>query len=172
MDRVIDFASPPGRLRLRPETEADRDFRFELFCASRSPEWQMVALEPTLFRQIMLQQFQAQTQSYGTQFPLARFDIVELDGGAVGRFVVDRRDTSIHVVDIAILPAFRRRGIGTALMTALIDQACRTEKPVRLMVASSNDPSMQFYLRLGFAVIETYPAYLEMEWRRETKPLP
>ncbi len=32
MDRVIDVASPLGRLRLRPERDGDEDFRFDLFC--------------------------------------------------------------------------------------------------------------------------------------------
>jgi hypothetical protein len=34
-----------------------------------------------------------------------------------------------------------------------------------LKVASSNDPSMRLYLRLGFEVIGTTEAYLQMEWR-------
>jgi ribosomal protein S18 acetylase RimI-like enzyme len=37
--------------------------------------------------------------------------------------------------------------------------------PVRLEVASENDPSFRLYQRLGFAPIETHPFYMRLEWR-------
>lgn len=79
--------------------------------------------------------------------------------------MVDRPGTEVHIVDQAVVPAMRNRGIGTAVMRALMDEAARAGLPVRLKVASSNDPSMQLYLRLGFVPIETAPLYIDMEWR-------
>jgi hypothetical protein len=37
--------------------------------------------------------------------------------------------------------------------------------PVRLEVASENDPSFRLYQRLGFAPIETFTFYMRLEWR-------
>jgi ribosomal protein S18 acetylase RimI-like enzyme len=37
--------------------------------------------------------------------------------------------------------------------------------PVRLEVASANDPSLRLYQRLGFVPIETVPLYMRLEWR-------
>jgi hypothetical protein len=39
-------------------------------------------------------------------------------------------------------------------------------------VASSNDPSMRLYLRLGFVPTETAPLYIELAWTppREAPP--
>lgn len=165
MDRVIDISSPLGKLRLRPERAGDEDFRFDLFCSSRPPEWQMAGFDPHLLRHLMRQQFQAQTVGYLTQFPGARFDIVELDGAPVGRIVVDRPGGLIHIIDQAIVPGLRGRGIGASIMASLMDEADRGGIPVRLKVASDNDPSMRLYLRLGFAVIDRTEMYLEMEWR-------
>ncbi|PSJ65703.1 GNAT family N-acetyltransferase [Kumtagia ephedrae] len=165
MHDVVDVASPLGRLQLRPEREDDQAFRFDLFCNSRLPEWRLVALDPNLFQQIMRHQFHAQTVSYRAQFPNARFDIVELDRAPVGRIVVNRPGDVIHIVDQAIVPELRSRGIGTGIMTALMEEARRNDIPVRLKVASDNDPSMRLYFRLGFAVIDTTVTYLEMEWR-------
>jgi hypothetical protein len=45
-----------------------------------------------------------------------------------------------------------------------MDEAAAMDLPVRLKVASSNDPSMRLYLRLGFVPIETVPLYIELEW--------
>jgi RimJ/RimL family protein N-acetyltransferase len=169
MNRVITISSPLGELRLRPEGPRDQDFRFELFRNSRPPEWQMTGFEPSLLRQIMHQQFHAQTVSYRAQFPKARFDVIELDRKPIGRIVVDRPGICIHLVDQAIVPELRGRGIGTSIMTSLMNEAAQGEMPLRLKVSSDNDPSMRLYLRLGFEVSETSPMYLEMEWRGDRR---
>jgi RimJ/RimL family protein N-acetyltransferase len=164
LGEILRIASPAGMLTLRPEREADRDFRFRLFCESRLPEWYAVALDPRVREALMQHQFAAQTTTYRQRFPRARFDIIELKGEPIGRIVVNRPGTTVHLVDHAIVPRLRNRGIGTAIMQALMDEARRARMPMRLKVASSNDPSMRLYLRLGFVPIEEAAAYIEMQW--------
>jgi len=165
MGDVIVIPSPLGRLELRPEREDDQAFRYRLFCESRPPEWDMVQLHPQLRQQLMQHQFEAQTKSYRVQFPKARFDIIELDGQSIGRIVVDRPGDVLHLVDQAIVPHLRNKGLGTTIMRSLLDEAGARKLPVRLMVGSSNDPSLRLYLRLGFVPIKTVPLYIELEWR-------
>lgn len=167
---VIDSAL--GLLQLRLERETDRDFRFHLFCESRPAEFALLRqqLAPEAFAQLMQFQFQAQSGSYRNQFPQARFDIVEFDDRPIGRIIVDRPGRVLHIVDQAIVPAMRNKGIGTAIMRSLMDEAGIAGLPVRLKVASSNDPSMRLYQRLGFVPIQTVPLYIEMEWRAEHAP--
>lgn len=180
MDDVTEIASSLGLLRLRPEREEDQPFRLRLFCDSRPAEFALLQqqLGTPAFDQLMRFQFQAQTVTYLTNFPQARFDIIELDGTPIGRIVVNRPGALIHIVDQAIVPAMRNRGLGTTIMHALMDEAGRGGKAVRLKVASTNDPSMRLYLRLGFVPIGTDPFYIEMEWRasagtdRPTVPSP
>jgi ribosomal protein S18 acetylase RimI-like enzyme len=162
---VLSILSPLGILRLRPERPSDRDFRFRLFCDSRLPEWDQVQLEPAVREQIMGMQFEAQTTTYAARFPRARFDIIEAGGEPIGRIVVDRPGAWIHIVDHAIVPDLRNRGAGTAIMRALMEEAASAGLPVRLKVASANDPSLRLYLRLGFVPIETAPFYIELEWK-------
>jgi ribosomal protein S18 acetylase RimI-like enzyme len=159
-----DISSPVGVLHLRPERDEDRDFRYRLFCDSRQPEFALL-LAPAAFQQIMTHQFHAQTVNYRAQFPQARFDIIELSGEPIGRIVVDRPGTMLHIVDQAIIPELRSRGIGTAIMRALMDEASAAGLPVRLAVASESDPSLRLYLRLGFVPIKTVPLYMELELR-------
>ena len=166
MDHVLHIASPVGLLHLRPERDDDRGFRCQLFCDSRQPEFAL--LPPPVYQQVMAHQFHAQTVGYRGQFPQARFDIIELAGERIGRIVVDRSGTMMHIVDQAIVPTLRGRGIGTAIMRALMDEAQAAGLPVRLEVASENDPSFRLYQRLGFVPIETYPFYMRLEWRSPT----
>jgi RimJ/RimL family protein N-acetyltransferase len=167
MDDTVEIPSPLGLLRLRPEREDDLAFRFRLFCDSRAPEFAMLLQQvgAAAFDQLMRFQFQAQTASYHAQFPQARFDIVELAGEPVGRIVVHRPGTMIHIVDQAIVPRLRGRGIGTAMMRAIMTEADAAGLPVRLEVASANDPSLRLYQRLGFVPMETVPLYMRLEWR-------
>jgi ribosomal protein S18 acetylase RimI-like enzyme len=162
-EHTIEIPSPVGVVNLRPEREEDQEFRFGLFCDSRPTEFALL-LSPVAFRQIMRFQFQAQTMSYRAEFPGARFDIIELAGHPIGRIVVDRPGSRLHIVDQAIVPALRNQGVGTAIMRALMEEARTARVPVRLKAASSNDPSLRLYLRLGFVPVETVPLYVELEW--------
>jgi ribosomal protein S18 acetylase RimI-like enzyme len=162
----VEIDSPAGKLTLRPEREEDRDFRYRLFCDSRQPEFKLL-LAPPVYEQVMAHQFHAQTVGYRNQFPQARFDIIELAGRPIGRIVVDRPGSLLHIVDQAVVPELRGRGIGTAIMHSLMDEARTANIPVRLEVASENDPSARLYLRLGFVAVEQVPMYVAMEWRPE-----
>jgi ribosomal protein S18 acetylase RimI-like enzyme len=165
MDDAITIPSPRGPLTLRPERADDQAFRYRLFCQSRPPEWDMVQLDPQFREHLMQHQFEAQTKSYLVQFPKARFDIIELGGERIGRIVVDRAAGSMLIVDQAIVPQMRNNGLGTTIMRTLMEEARAREIPVRLMVGSSNDPSLRLYLRLGFVPIDTTPMYIELEWK-------
>ena len=70
------------------------------------------------------------------------------------------------------MPALRNKGLGTSIMRALMDEARSAGIPFRLKVASSNDPSLQLYLRLGFVPIADIPAYIELEWPPPTREPP
>jgi ribosomal protein S18 acetylase RimI-like enzyme len=164
-DDVIAIGSALGMLHLRPERDEDAPFRFKLFCESRPAEFALLQLDPAVFEQLMRFQFHAQTVTYRANFPDARFDIIERDRAPIGHIVVNRPGTMLHIVDQAIVPELRNRGLGTAIMKALMDEATRNGLPVRLKVASTNDPSMRLYRRLGFVPIRTEPLSIEMEWR-------
>ena len=156
--------TPCGPVRLRAETASDDSFRYTLFCQSRPSEWEALRADPELFERIMRHQFVAQDVGYRTQVPAAAFDIIERDDAPIGRIIVDRRPAVLHIVDQAILPKWRNRGIGTAIMRHLLDEATAAGLPVRLYVASDNDPSLRLYLRLGFRRIASSTAYIHLEW--------
>ena len=59
-------------------------------------------------------QFDAQDTEYRRANPDGSFDVIEVDGRPAGRLYVDRRPGDLRIVDIALLPEFRGRGIGEA----------------------------------------------------------
>ena len=77
----------------------------------------------------------------------------EEDGQAVGLANVDRRGTSRRWIigNVAVLPAYRQRGIARALVQACIDLArARDAQQIVLDVVAGNDPAYTLYERLGF----------------------
>jgi ribosomal-protein-alanine N-acetyltransferase len=57
----------------------------------------------------------------------------------------------LHVLDVAVDPAVRRRGLGLALLEHAFEDARRSEgRLVLLEVRASNEPALTLYRRLGF----------------------
>lgn len=84
--------------------------------------------------------------------------VAELEGKVVGHgnLVVRSNPRRAHIGEIAMGVAddFAGRGIGTAILSALLDVAdnWRGLKRVELTVYADNEPAIRLYTRCGFAV--------------------
>jgi ribosomal protein S18 acetylase RimI-like enzyme len=76
--------------------------------------------------------------------------VIEFDGAPVGRFRVVRFPDRIFLGGIQIHPAFQGNGIGTHLISALIQESRSTAKPLHLDVDRNNVRARRLYERLGF----------------------
>ncbi|MBV9195928.1 MAG: GNAT family N-acetyltransferase [Solirubrobacterales bacterium] len=108
-------------------------------------------------------QFTAQDRAYRRASRGGSPDLVLLDGEPIGRLWVDRSESPIHVIDIALLPEQRGRGIGTVLLEQLVGEARRAGKAGRLRVLRTNR-ALSLYRRLGFRVAREADVYAELEW--------
>jgi ribosomal protein S18 acetylase RimI-like enzyme len=153
---------PP--VSLRPEQPGDEGFLFDVYAGTREEELALTNWDEPARRAFLNQQFNAMRQGYRSMFPSGEFSIIELDGKAAGRMVIDRGATEIRVVDLALLPAHRNRGIGTFLMRQVCADAADAGKPVRLCVLKNNR-AFRWYERLGFAKTGELGVYDELEWR-------
>ena len=77
--------------------------------------------------------------------------------GYVGyRVVLDE----MHVILIAVAPAWRQRGIARQMICQAMDQACAAGcRRATLEVRVSNTPAQQLYYSLRFAPVGTRPKY-------------
>ena len=108
-------------------------------------------------------QFDAQHAHYQEHYAGAAFDVILVDGQPAGRLYVAREEDEIRIVDIALLPDFCNRGIGTTLLRGLQSEAAAAGKPLRIHVERFN-PALRLYERLGFREIADRGVYLFMEW--------
>lgn len=153
---------------LRPAGEADLDFLYLLYASSRADEMAMLDWSKQQKEAFIRMQFDAQHLYYHEQFSTAKFDIIELDNKAIGRLYVDRRVDEIRIIDIALLPEYRGKGIGGEFMKSLIDEAASSKLSVTIHV-EHNNPAMRLYQRLGFRHIRDEGVYYFMEWKASNR---
>lgn len=137
---------------LRPALDDDQDFLFRVYAGTREEEMALAPWTDEQKAEFLQRQFTLRHTQYRQHYVDARFDIILLDGEPVGNLYVDRSESEIHVIDIALLPECRGRGIGAELLTSLLAEATEDNKPVRIYVIQGN-PAIKLYSRLGFQKI-------------------
>jgi GNAT superfamily N-acetyltransferase len=135
---------------LRPESDEDFPFLEHLYISVRWPELEPTAWPDEIKLGFLRSQFGMQRQHYRTHYSDADFAILESRGTPVGRLYLFRGKSDVRIVDISLLPELRGRGVGTALLTAVIDEATGDNKSVSIHVEKFN-PAQRLYRRLGFA---------------------
>ncbi len=156
------------RTTLRAATSQDREILYRIYASTRADEMAVVPWSEEQKERFLRFQFDAQHSYYMEHFKRAAFDLILLDGEPIGRLYVDRRRDEIRLIDIALLPESRGRGIGGAIMREILAEGEQAGKLVRIHV-EHNNPAMRLYHRLGFEKIEEQGVYHLMEW---TPPQP
>ncbi len=99
-------------------------------------------------------------RSFDTPWSLAMFVLelskpsgiclaAEVDGRLAGYLICSRYADVWHVMNVAVAPEHRRRGIASALLERLLDEAGRNER-YTLEVRPSNTAAIRMYERFGF----------------------
>jgi ribosomal protein S18 acetylase RimI-like enzyme len=153
-------------ISLRPYQEYDRDFLFKLYASTRADEIAPFGWPPAQQEAFLRMQFTAQQQWYTMSYAQAEHHIVEQDGVPIGRLMVSRKPPAAVLVDIALLPEHRGKGIGGGLVRDLIQQCNREKFPLRLQVLKTN-PAQRLYERLGFLRTGEDQMYIQMEKQPE-----
>ncbi len=155
--------APQVETTLRPIEPEDRELLLRIYASTRAEELAAVPWSEQQRQDFLRFQFDAQHKYYMKHFPRAAFDLILLRGEPVGRLYVDRRDDEIRLIDIALLPEHRGRGLGGAILRDVLAEGAESGRLVRIHV-EYNNPAMRLYRRLGFERIEEQGVYHLMEW--------
>ena len=148
--------------RLRPVSDGDRAFLVALFASVREQELAQVPWDDATKRAFVEHQFSAQDAHYRGNYPGATLDLIEVDGARAGRLYVHRGPADIRIMDIALAPEFRGRGIGTSLLQDLMAEADSSGRKLSIHV-EMNNPARSLYDRLGFEPAGEHGVYVLME---------
>lgn len=152
-----------ANISLRPQQEADDRFVEELVLATREEEVGYRELSPADRNRLLAEQNRLQQEHYRQVFPQCHFLIVEADSKPIGRFYLDHRPTTIHAVELSLLPSLQGNGIGSQLIKTVQAEATRQSITVTLSVVVGS-PAIQFYRRLGFQITGTSETHHQMRW--------
>jgi ribosomal protein S18 acetylase RimI-like enzyme len=150
-------------IELRPATPDDTSFMSRLFARVCEDELGLGNWDAPQKQALLAMQFEAQSRSYRENYPESGYQIVLFAGQPVGRIFIHRGRDAIRIVDIALVPEQRNRGIGGELVNRVLEEAAREQKPVRLSVRHSN-PAQRLYHRLGFTLIGHSALHDDWEW--------
>lgn len=151
-------------LALRPIEAGDQAFLFRLYASTRVDELAPLGWDQTAIEAFLRAQFELQDRVYRQTYPDASFAVVLVAGAPGGRLYVDRDLDSIHLIDIALLPEHRGRGIGTALLGQLLEEGREAATRVTLEALRSS-PALPLYRRLGFEITREDDVYATLESR-------
>jgi len=158
-----------GDVSTRPERlPDDGDFLLSVYASTR-PELTGLGWPAQHHDDFIRLQFDAQTRHYRQSFPDATYWVICVDGEPAGRLIVDHAGDQILIIDIALLPQFRRTGIGTGLVRRLLDQANVGHLPVRCHVLHDST-ARRFWEHAGFAAQGRDGAYVAMERPPQARP--
>jgi ribosomal protein S18 acetylase RimI-like enzyme len=162
----VGWRLPPG-ITLRPIDDADLPFLSDLYASTRWEELAPVPWSEADKRRFLHQQHTLQHRHYQTHYADAEFLLLQRDGEPIGRIYVHRSPGEIRLMDIALLPTHRRRGLGAALIGELVAEADAAGLPVTLHVERDN-PAQHLYARHQFQLEEEGEVYQKL--RRDPHP--
>lgn len=142
-----------------------------IFAATREPERQQLGWSGPEWDAFIRQQCAAQHAQYMRGYANPTFSLVLRGGEIAGRLYVDRTPAEIRLIDIALLPAHQRQGLGGRLLRALAEEADACGIPLGLHV-EKNNPILGYYQRLDFQVLADRGVYLYMQRPPQPPRLP
>jgi len=151
----------PDDIVLRPVGDADLPLLRAIYGSAREAELACVAWTTNEKAEFLRSQFDLQHRYYQAHFPCAEFSVIQYGSRDVGRWYVDWHGVELRLIDIALLPEWRNRGIGSGLLRGLLAMSDQLRKTILLHV-EVNSPALSLYRRLGFATCADNGVYSRM----------
>ena len=126
--------------RLRPASEPDKGFLFHLHVQTmhahidRTWGWDEAW----------------QRNDFEQRFDRCAVSVIEVAGESIGALWLEARPEGTYITDLQVLPAWQRRGIGSAVLRQVMTDASQRELNVELAVLTTNTGARRLYERLGF----------------------
>jgi GNAT superfamily N-acetyltransferase len=153
-------------LTFRPITDDDRGFLALVYASTRKQELAATTKNDMETALLLLLEFRAQHAHFLKHYPQADMLVVTSGDDYIGRLYLERWPTQHGIIDLALLPEYRRHGAGEVILRDLMDEAAASGKALSIMVEKFN-PAMRLCQRLGFVAAEDKGAYDLMRWQAD-----
>lgn len=144
---------------LRKSTAEDVTFLFNVSTRAMRPVVEAVHPDKVFDR---VEEFKL----YQNKFIPTEIEVIQFQSIDIGRLRIVRSAESIYIGGIQILPEFQNRGIGTVIVTDLIQESNSVGIPITLEVHEVNTKALNFYKKLGFVEVGREEGKLSMRYCR------
>ena len=104
-----------------------------------------------------------QRQLHERRFVSQDFYVIQVSGIDVGILAIVRQPDCVKVNQIFIVPEYQSKGIGSACITRIIDDAAISKLPIRLQVLKVNSRAFAFFQRFSFKSVGESDTHVLME---------
>jgi GNAT superfamily N-acetyltransferase len=153
-------------LTFRPVADDDMQFLARVYASTRKQKLAATSMNDMQKAALLLLQFRAQHAHFQQHYPQADMLVVIGGDNEIGRLYIQRWPTRHGIIDLVLLPEYRRHGAGEVILRDLMDEAAAAGKDLSILV-DKFDPAMRLYQRLGFVAEEDKGVYNLMRWRAD-----
>jgi GNAT superfamily N-acetyltransferase len=104
-----------------------------------------------------------QRRLHQRRFASQEFQIIVAADADAGILVLSHEPDCLRVNQLLVLPEYQGKGVGTACMRQVLEDAAGRHLPVRLRVLRVNCLAIEFYRRLGFIDTGLDDTHVQME---------
>jgi ribosomal protein S18 acetylase RimI-like enzyme len=104
-----------------------------------------------------------QRRLHQRRFASQDFQVIAVSGADVGVLALSREPDCLKVNQLLVLPEYQGKGIGTACMKHVLQEAAGRRLPIRLQVLKANRRAVEFYRRLGFSETGLDDTHFQLE---------
>ncbi|HMK89123.1 MAG TPA: GNAT family N-acetyltransferase [Methylocystis sp.] len=154
---------------IRPQRPEDATFLYALFRANALRDLERAGLPQALLDNLIDLQHRSRGDTYRGLYPQAEWSILDVSDEPIGELVENDEGRCVYVVDLTLLPAWQARGVGPAVMRAIMADSAALGKDVRANVLFTNEPCLKMCARLGFvASPPDESAHMALRWTAES----
>jgi GNAT superfamily N-acetyltransferase len=161
------LALPPTKIAnalwLAPTTEDHQVFLQRVFIQSRKALWHSAGLSAPWLDKLLADQFALHQRAPIDEEKQRYSYVISAQGQWVGRLLMRSDATTLHLLDIALLPEQQKQGIGQKVMNYLQQQA-RARHQQLTLDADETNRAFQWYLRCGFTITQKVGTLCSMAW--------
>jgi ribosomal protein S18 acetylase RimI-like enzyme len=155
-------------VHVRPATPTDLPWLEQVYASTREQELSDLPWSSAQKEAFIHMQFELRRRHHHVHYPEAHLGVItqRFTSNDLGCVTWQWQNDDLLLIDVALLNAFRGKGIGTALLRSLQTQAHARGCTMTLHVEQTN-PAQRLYRRLGFQPLRAPSSSLHLLMRWE-----